>query len=61
MKYLHYGCDSLVYKGGYYADCMYFIALGKVSMFHELYHLKFRSMIAGGWFGEIEIFENTLR
>lgn len=56
--YLH---GSLVYQRGDHPDTVFFISDGRVNYTLGIQKLTFKSIISGGYFGEIEIFERTLR
>jgi CRP-like cAMP-binding protein len=51
----------VIYRKGDFAEEVYFILEGKVGYIFTSKNIKFKTMIAGSYFGEVEIIDHTPR
>ena len=53
--------SEIIYEQGQYPNSVYFIINGKVNFIEGPEKMVYKSYVAGGYFGEIEIFADCVR
>ena len=61
MQFRRFRAKKIVYEKNDYADEIYFLSSGRVAFTYGASNFTFKTMLAGSFFGEIELIDHTAR
>ena len=61
MQFRSLKSKNIIYEKNDYADEIYFLSTGRVAFTYGRTNFTFKTMLAGSFFGEIELIDNTAR